>query len=135
MDLVKALHISAAGLKTQGERLKVISENLANADSTASTPGGDPYRRKIITFENTLDRELGVDTVSVAGISDDQSEFELKLDPSNPAANADGYVKLPNVNSLIEMADMREAQRSYEANLKAIEASRQMLQRTIDILR
>ena len=134
-DLVDSLHISAAGLRTQGERLKVISENLANADSTGNAPGADPYRRKLISFKSVLDRSLGLETVAVAGVSEDQGEFELKLDPSHPAANADGYVKLPNVNSLIEIADMREAERSYDANLKAIESSRSMLQRTIDILR
>jgi flagellar basal-body rod protein FlgC len=135
VDLVDALHVSAAGMKAQGERLKVISQNLANADSMATTPGGDPYRRKLVTFRTALDRELGIRTVAVARVIEDQSEFQKRLDPSHPAADEEGYIKLPNVNSLIELADMREAQRSYEANLKAIEASRSMLQRTVDILR
>lgn len=135
VDLVDALHVSAAGMKAQGQRLKVISQNLANADSMATVPGGDPYRRKMVTFRTALDRELGLRTVQVNRIVEDQSEFQKRLDPSHPAADEEGYVKLPNVNALIELADMREAQRSYEANLKAIEASRTMLQRTVDILR
>src|SRR3546814_7312488 len=101
-------------MKVQGFRLRIIAENLANADSVAQTPGGDPYRRKVVTFRNHLDRELGVETVSVNRISYDQSEFQKRFDPNHPAADADGYVELPNVTSLIEMSDMREAQRSYE---------------------
>jgi flagellar basal-body rod protein FlgC len=135
VDLVDALHISASGMKAQSERLKVISQNLANADSMATTPGGDPYRRKLVTFRTAMDRELGIRTVQVDRVIEDKSEFQKRLDPAHPAADADGYIKLPNVNSLVELADMREAQRSYEANLKAIEASRMMLQRTVDILR
>jgi flagellar basal-body rod protein FlgC len=135
MDLIDSLFVSAAGLKAQGDRLKVISQNLANVESMADTPGGDPYRRKMITFRTALDRELGLQTVQADRIIEDQSEFAKRLDPAHPAADAEGYVKLPNVNALIELADMREAQRSYEANLKAIEASRTMLQRTVDILR
>ena len=135
MDLVDALHISAAGMKAQGFRLRIISENLANADSVARTPESDPYRRKVVTFRNHLDRELGIETVGVDRIRYDQSEFQKRFDPNHPGADADGYVELPNVNSLMEMSDMREAQRSYEANLKVIESSRTMLQKTIDILR
>lgn len=135
MDLMQSLMISAAGMKVQGERLRVVAENLANADSVAETPGGDPYRRKTITFRNELDRALGLETVQVDKVGTDRSDFRMKYDPGNPAADDKGYVKLPNVNSLIEMTDMREAQRSYEANLKAIEVARGMLQRTIDLLR
>ena len=135
MNLNDSLKISAAGLKVQGERLRVIAENLANADSVTEVPGGDPYRRKTISFKNTLDRELGIETVEVARIGVDRSDFRLKYEPGHPAADAKGYVKLPNINTLVEMTDMREAQRSYEANLKAIEAARTMLQRTIDLLR
>lgn len=135
MDLVESLHISAAGMKTQGSRLRVIAENMANADSLAKEPGGDPYRRRMMTFKNTLDRTLGYDTVKVDRVISDPSEFELRFEPGHPAADDKGYVKLPNVNTLIELADMREAQRSYEANLKVIEASRTMIMRTIDILR
>jgi flagellar basal-body rod protein FlgC len=135
MDLMESLMISAAGMRVQGERLRVISENVANADSVSEVPGCDPYRRKTITFQNALDRELGVNLVKVKKVGLDPSEFTRKYDPNNPAADRSGYVKLPNVNALIEMNDMREAQRSYEANLKVIEVSRGMLQRTIDLLR
>jgi flagellar basal-body rod protein FlgC len=135
MDLMESLMISAAGMKVQGERLRVVAENLANADSVAEVPGGDPYRRKVITFRNALDKELGLETVQVSKVGIDQSDFRVKYEPGNPAADAKGYVKLPNVNSLIEMTDMREAQRSYEANLRAIEVARNMLQRTIDLIR
>ena len=135
MDLVDALHISASGMKTQGSRLRVIAENMANADSLGKTPGADPYRRQVLTYKNALARTLGVETVSVDRIVRDPADFELEYDPAHPAADEKGYVKLPNVNTLIELADMREAQRSYEANLKVIEASRTMLTRTIDILR
>ncbi len=135
MDLMHSLMISAAGMKVQGERLRVVAENLANADSVAEKPGADPYRRKTITFRNEMDRALGLETVQVDKVGTDRSDFRMKYDPGNPAADEKGYVKLPNVNSLIEMTDMREAQRSYEANLKAIEVARGMLQRTIDLLR
>ena len=135
MDLMESLMISAAGMRAQGQRLRVVAENLANADSVAEVPGGDPYRRKTISFKNQLDRELGLETVQVQKVDEDPSDFRMKYDPGNPAADAKGYVKLPNVNSLIEMTDMREAQRSYEANLKAIEVARNMLQRTIDLIR
>ncbi|HJR23479.1 MAG TPA: flagellar basal body rod protein FlgC [Dongiaceae bacterium] len=135
MDLMESLMISAAGMRAQGQRLRVVAENLANADSVSEVPGGDPYRRKTISFKNQLDRELGMETVQVSKVGEDPSDFRMKYDPGNPAADAKGYVKLPNVNSLIEMSDMREAQRSYEANLKAIEVARSMLQRTIDLIR
>jgi flagellar basal-body rod protein FlgC len=135
MDLMESLMISAAGMRVQGQRLRVVSENLANADSVSEVPGGDPYRRKTISFKNALDRELGMETVQVSKVGEDPSDFRIKYDPGNPAADAKGYVKLPNVNSLIEMTDMREAQRSYEANLRAIEVARTMLQRTIDLIR
>ena len=135
MDLMESLMISAAGMRAQGQRLRVVAENLANADSVSEVPGGDPYRRKTISFKNQLDRELGMETVQVSKVGEDPSDFRMKYDPGNPAADAKGYVKLPNVNSLIEMSDMREAQRSYEANLKAIEVARNMLQRTIDLIR
>ena len=135
MDLTKSLNISAAGMRAQGTRLRVISENIANANSTAQTPGGEPYRRKLVTFENELDRSAGVETVRVDSIVADRSAFSRRYEPGHPAADEEGYVLEPNVNSLMEMADLREAQRSYEANLKAIESSRSMLQKTIDILR
>jgi flagellar basal-body rod protein FlgC len=135
MNLKDAMQVSAAGMRAQGERLRVISENLANADSTAQTPGGEPYRRKIMTFKNVLDRSINADMVRVNKITPDSKDFELKYDPSHPAANAEGYVMRPNVNSLIELSDMRQAQRSYEANLSVIETSKAMLSRTIGLLR
>ena len=135
MDLMKSIVLSASGMTAESERIKVIAENLANANSTASTPGGDPYRRKLITFQNHLDKALGVEKVTVGKITTDSSDFELRYDPGNPAADANGYIKLPNVNSLIEMADLREAQRSYEANLSAIDAAKNMLSRSVDLLK
>lgn len=134
MELLKTLQISAAGMKAQGERLRVIAENIANANTTALMPGGEPYRRKLITFENVLDRELGERLVRVAGYELDKSAFGRRYDPGHPAADGDGYLQLSNVNALIETTDMREALRSYEANLSVIEASRTMVQRTIDLI-
>ena len=122
-------------MKAQGTRLRVIAENIANANSLAQGPGQDPYRRKIVTFKNELDRNIGVRTVAVDKIKTDRSEFEKRFDPNHPAADADGYVLIPNVNTLIEMMDMKEAQRSYEANLNVIKSSKAMLQGTIDILK
>ncbi len=135
MDLYKSMAVSASGMKAQGTRLKVISENLANANSTAETPGDLPYRRKVVTFQNVLDRQMDVDKVKVGKVDVDKKEFQRRYDPGHPSADADGYVLLPNVNSVVEAMDMREAQRSYEANLSAIDTARQMLTRTIDILR
>jgi flagellar basal-body rod protein FlgC len=134
MELYNAMAISAAGMKAQSMRMRVISENLANSETTGEKPGADPYRRKTISFKDSLDRENGVDKVEVNRIDRDQSDFRLKYDPSHPAADKDGYVKLPNVNPLIETMDMREANRSYEANLSAIELSRGMLMKTISML-
>ena len=135
MDLLKSIKLAAAGMKAQGERMRVISENLANKDSVGRTSEEDPYRRKIVTFKNTLDREMNVRKVGVDKITEDKSEFGMKFDPSHPAADNDGYVKIPNVNSLVELMDMKETQRSYSANLKTIEASKRMVAQTLDILR
>jgi len=134
MDLLKTMSVSASGMNAQGERMRVISENLANKDSIGRSEKEDPYRRKTLSFKNVLDRESGVTKVAVGGISEDRSDFELKFNPSHPAANADGYVKMPNVNSLVEIMDMKETQRSYQANLGVIEASKKMIMRTLDIL-
>ena len=134
-DLFKAMSISAAGMKAQGTRLRVISENVANADSLPQDPNQLPYQRKVVTFKNELDRMAGVDTVRIDKITTDKSEFNKQFDPNHPAADENGYVLTPNVNTLIEMMDMREAQRSYEANLSVIKASKSMLQSTIDVLR
>lgn len=135
MDLTRALDISAAGMAVQTGRLRVIAENLANQDTTGSTPGADPYRRKTITFANRMDRTLGLPTVQVARIGRDQSEFPLRYDPGHPAADARGYVRIPNVNSFIELMDMREAQRSYTANIAMLQTTRAMLVRTIGLLK
>jgi flagellar basal-body rod protein FlgC len=135
MDLRDSLNVAAAGMKVQGARIKVIAENMANANSTAETPNDLPYRRKVITFENALDRQMGVETVRVRKIDKDRSDFQRRYDPTHPSANAEGYVLFPNVNTLVETNDMREAQRSYEANLSVIEASKTLLTRTIEILR
>ncbi|MHA7777726.1 flagellar basal body rod protein FlgC [Roseibium sp. M-1] len=135
MDLMKSLFISASGLKAQNGRMRVIAENIANANSTAKTPEELPYRRKIPTFQSHFDRELGADVVELGKVAEDNSDFQSVHMPGHPAADANGYVLHPNVNTLIETTDMREAQRSYEANLNVIDSTRKMLQRTIDILR
>lgn len=134
-DLSASSEIASKGMKAQATRLRVISENLANADSTAEVPGGDPYRRKLVTFRNALDRELEANTVRVKKIYNDQSQLTSKYDPMHPGANEQGYVLQPNVNPLIEMMDMREAQRSYEANMNVISTARQMVSKTLDLLR
>lgn len=135
MDLLKSLRVSASGLHAQSARMRVIAENLANADSAAKTPGGDPYQRRIPTFKAVFDKELGAYNVKIGKIEMDQSDFITKYEPGHPAADDKGYVKYPNVNALIETVDMREAQRTYEANLNVITATRQMLGKTLDILR
>jgi flagellar basal-body rod protein FlgC len=136
MDFVKSIAIAASGLRAQAGRIRVISENVANADSTAQTPGGDPYRRRVPTFRAEVDRTLdGARVVAVGPVRTDQSDFPTKHQPGNPAADAAGNVKYPNVNPLIEMTDMRDAQRSYEANVNVINSTRTMIQRTLDILR
>ena len=134
-DLVKPMNVSVAGMKVQGTRLRVISENVANAGSTALTPGGEPYRRKLVTFENVFNRQLGAEVVRVRDITRDTSDFQQRYEPGHPAADANGYVKTSNVNTLVEITDMREAERSYQANMRVLRASRGMLERTIDLLR
>lgn len=135
MDLLASMKIAASGLKSQSGRMRVIAENLANANSTASSPGENPYQRRIPTFEQEFNRELGMNTVKPGRIRLDKSDFPKRFEPGHPAADKAGYVKLPNVNSLVEGMDMREAQRSYQANLNVISATRRMLARTLDILR
>lgn len=135
MDLTDAMHVAASGMKVQGARMRLVAQNLANADSTALRPGGQPYRRQTITFGNQLDRELGVERVEVARIGVDRSAFPMRYEPGHPAADADGYVLMPNVSPLLEMMDIREAQRSFEANLNALTLARSMVQRTLDLLR
>lgn len=135
MDFLKSISIAASGLRAQAGRMRVISENIANADSTAQKPGGDPYRRKVPTFTSELDRSLEARTVGLGRVRPDNSQFRVRYEPGHPAADANGNVKYPNVNSLVEATDMREAQRSYEANLNVIGATRRMIQRTLDILK
>jgi len=135
MDFMKSLTIAASGLRAQMGRMRIISENIANADSVAQTPGGDPYRRRIATFVSELDRSLGADVVKLGSVQTDNSDFQVKHEPGNPAANAQGDVKYPNVNTLVELTDLRDAQRSYEANLNIVTATRKMLQLTIDMLK
>ncbi len=134
-DLVNSLSISSSGMKAQSLRMRVISENIANANSTGLTPGDMPYRRQVVSFENELDRATGANMVKVSEVGKDPSQFQRRFMPGHPSADADGYVMMPNVNTLIETMDMREAQRSYEANLNVIEVSRMMIMRTIDMLR
>ena len=136
MDALQAsLRVAGSGLAAQSARLRVVSENLANAQSTGSTPGADPYRRKTITFENELDRVSGQNLVQVKDVGEDGSPFTVEHDPGNPAADQDGNVKVPNVNLITEMSDMREANRSYEADLQVIKQSRDLVAMTIDLLK
>jgi flagellar basal-body rod protein FlgC len=135
MALTDTLQISAAGMRVQGDRLRVVAENIANSESTSTTPGGAPYRRKTISFENVLNKELGFQTVTVTKRGVDMSPFNKKYDPSHPAADAQGYVQYPNVNPLIDMVDMREARRAYEANINVIEVSKAMLTQTLQLLK
>jgi len=135
MDFIKSIAVASSGMRAQAGRMRIISENIANSDSTAQVPGGDPYRRRIVTFRAELDRQLGAQVVSIGHIETDGSAFRVKHEPDNPAADANGDVKYPNVNSLVEMTDLRDAQRSYEANVNVITATKRMLQRTLDILK
>ncbi|MGV8854053.1 MAG: flagellar basal body rod protein FlgC [Devosia sp.] len=135
MDFNSSLRIAATGLHAQTARMRVIAENLANADSAGKTPGADPYRRRIPTFETSFDPDVGGKIVEVGKLAYDNSDFTSRYEPGHPAADAAGYVKYPNVNPLIETMDMREAQRTYEANLNVVTVTRQMLGRTLDILR
>ena len=134
-DFLASLRIAATGLHAQNARMRIIAENLANADSTGKTPEEDPYRRRIPTFEAVMDAEVGGKIVEIGKIALDQSDFVSRYEPGHPAADGRGYVRYPNVNSLVETMDMRSAQRSYEANLNVVTVTRSMLGRTLDILR
>lgn len=133
--LSDSLKISAAGMKAQSDRLRVVAENVANANSTARGPDGDPYRRKLVVFQNVLDKELGAEMVKVTKRTFDTSPFKPRYQPTHPAADKNGYVLYPNVSTIVEMMDMREARRGYEANLNVIEVSKAMLTRTLELLR
>jgi flagellar basal-body rod protein FlgC len=135
LDFIKSIAIAASGLRAQAGRMRIIAENIANADSTSQNSGSDPYRRKIPTFRSELDHDLDARVVSLGRVRTDQTAFATKHQPGHPAADGSGHVKYPNVNPLVEMTDMREAQRSYEANVNIISSTRRMLQRTIDILK
>jgi flagellar basal-body rod protein FlgC len=130
-----ALKTASSAMAAQSLRLRTISENIANANSTAASAGADPYRRKLVTFKNMLDRETGASVVKVDRVVPDAAPFELKYMPGHPAADANGYVRMPNVNPLVEMGDLREAQRSYQANVDVIDATNTMISRAIDMLR
>jgi flagellar basal-body rod protein FlgC len=135
MDFTSAIGVSASGMDAQAQRLRVVAENLANQDTTGSTPGADPYRRKTITFAESLDAETGASNVVVKRIGRDASDFDTRYDPSHPAADTRGYVKVSNVDSMTEIMDMNEAEGSYEADLNTMQATRTMLSRTLDILK
>jgi flagellar basal-body rod protein FlgC len=133
--LTSALKVASSGLGAQSERLRIVSENLANAQSTGNTPGAEPYQRKTITFAAELDRASGSSLVEVTSISRDQKAFPLEFLPGHEAADEAGFVKMPNVNVIIEMADMTEANRSYEANLQVVKQARDLISMTIDLMR
>ncbi len=127
--------IAVSGMKAQAERLRIISENMANADSIGIRPGEDPYRRQVVMFKDYVDKETGANMVKVSRVAKDESPFEKKYEPNHPAADAQGYVSLPNVNPLIEMMDMKEAQRTYDANLAVMQTAREMNSKILDVLK
>jgi flagellar basal-body rod protein FlgC len=135
MDFSKSMAVAASGLRAQTDRMKVIAENIANASSTSPAKGGDPYRRKIATVNQSFDNELGATLVNAGKPLADKSDFKSQYDPGNPNADSQGYVKLPNVDSLVEIMDMRDAQRSYEADLTVLDTSKQMIAKTVDLLK
>ena len=135
MDFTTSLYIAAAGMRAQSGRMRIIAENLANADSTSASANGEPYRRRIAPMTSEFDNQVSATLVRLGDPIPDQSDFRLQYDPGNPAADKQGYTHLPNVNALVEMMDMRDAQRSYEANLQVMDGARSMLIRTIDLLR
>lgn len=135
MDIRNAKDIASSGMRVQAKRLEVIAENIANVDSVSTEPGGDPYRRKVIFFKNALDAEKGIYKVQVKRIERDKNDFKLEYNPGHPAADEKGYVKKPNVESLIESEDAKEAQRAYEANLKMFQLSESLMKETLDRLK
>jgi flagellar basal-body rod protein FlgC len=135
MDLGNSMVVAASGMRAQSTRMRIIAENIANGNSTPTTPGADPYRRKIATMSSTFDKQLEATVVKAGKPIMDQTPFRSQYDPGNPAADKQGYIKMPNVDNLVEIMDMREAQRSYEADLSVMDASKTMLARTVDLLR
>jgi flagellar basal-body rod protein FlgC len=133
--LIASQKSAAAGLFAQSARMRVVSENIANASSTGNTPGSDPYQRKTISFDSVMDDNSGVDLVQVDQIARDETPYETQYLPGNPAADDKGMVKMPNVNMLVELADMREASRSYTANTQVIKQVRELVSMTIDLMR
>ena len=134
-NLSVSADIAVSGMKAQSERLRIISENMANADSIGIRPGEDPYRRQGVTFKDYIEKKTGAKMVKVDKVVPDESQFPLKYDPNHPAANAEGYVAMPNVNPLIEMMDLKEAQRSYDANLSMMQTARDMNSKVLDLLK
>ena len=134
-NLMVSADIAASGMRAQAERLKVIAQNMANADSVSTTPGGEPYRRQVVNFQNYVDQETGAQMVRVNKVVTDQSPFEKQYAPNHPGADKNGYISLPNVNPLIEMMDMKEAQRAYDANLNMVKTAREMNSSVLDILK
>ncbi len=134
-EFQKAMQVATSGMIAQNIRVRVISQNIANAESLATSPGGKPYQRQTVSFKTVMDRASGVEVVEVGKIGVDRTEFGRRFDPGHPAADANGYVQLPNVKPLIEMVDLRQAQRSYEANLRVVDVARTMVARTLDLLR
>jgi flagellar basal-body rod protein FlgC len=134
-DFMTSLKVAASGMQAQSARMRIIAENLANADSAAKVPGGEPYRRRVPTFTSQFDRAMEANTVEIGKVAFDNSDFQSRYEPGHPAADSAGYVLYPNVSSLIEMMDMREAQRTYEANLNVVSVTRKMVGATLDILR
>lgn len=135
VDLSNSMYIAGSGLQAQGERMKIIAQNIANVDSVSQNADEDPYARKVIAFKNVLDKELQAEMVKVHKVGTDEAPFGKRYEPGHPAADAEGYVKYPNVNVMVEMMDMREAQRSYEANVQMIDVTKQMMTNTLSILR
>ena len=135
MDLMDSIHVSSAGLAAQSARLKVVAQNIANAESVGTRDGADPYRRQTISFKEVMDSDAGIKTVKANKIGTDKSDFVKKYEPTNPQADKDGFVMYPNVNPIMEMVDMREAKRGYEANLNVIDASKSMYGDTINLLK
>jgi flagellar basal-body rod protein FlgC len=133
--IVDAFLVAGSGLEAQSNRLRIVAQNIANMDATGTKPGEAPYQRRTITFKNVLDKQLGVETVKVSGYGVDKTPFKKKFEPSHPAADAQGYVLYPNVESAVEMVDMREAQRGYEANINVIDVSRSMIAQTLSLLK